>query len=120
VMMPIIAHTLFGMMQVAIGAIRAFTQKCVLGIQANPEKAEQWLQQNSIVVTALNPLIGYQAGAALVKLALSRQETVKEVAIAQAKAGKLMHLRENRTVSVEEIEAALGNLRSLTEGGNLT
>jgi fumarate hydratase class II len=120
VMMPIIAHNLFEMMQVAVGAIRAFTQKCVLGIQANPEKAEQWLQQNSIVVTALNPLIGYQAGAALVKLALSRHETVRAVAIAQAKAGKLMHREEDRAIRVEEVEAALGNLRSLTEGGNLT
>ncbi len=119
VMMPIIAHNLFEMMQVAIGAIHAFTQKCVLGMQANPEKAEQWLQQNSIVVTALNPLIGYQAGAALVKLALSRQETVRTIAVAQAKAGKLMHREEDRPVRVEEIEAALGNLRSLTEGGNL-
>ncbi len=118
VMMPIIAHNLFEMMQVAIGAIRAFTQKCVLGIDANPEKAEQWLQHNSIVVTALNPLIGYRAGAELVKLALSRQETVRAIAVAQAKAGKLMHREEDRPVRVEEIEAALGNLRSLTEGGN--
>ncbi len=120
VMMPIIAHNLFEMMQVAIGAIRAFTQKCVLGMQANPEKAEHWLQQNNIIVTALNPLIGYQAGAALVKQASSRQENVRTVAVAQAKAGKLMHREENRPVRVEEVEAALGNLRSLTEGGDFT
>jgi len=117
VMMPIIAHNLFEMMQVAIGAIRAFTERCVLGVQANPEKAEKWLLQNSIVVTALNPLIGYRAGAELVKQALSRKRTVRSIALEQAKAGKLMHRAEDRPVRVDEVEAALSNLRRLTEGG---
>jgi aspartate ammonia-lyase len=120
VMMPIIAHNLFEMMQVAIGSIRAFTERCVLGVQANPEKAEKWLQQNSIVVTALNPLIGYRAGAELVKQALSRKETVQSIALEQARAGKLIHREENRPVRVDEVEAALGNLSRLTEGGILS
>ena len=81
VMMPIIAHNLFEMMQVIIGAVKAFTEKCVLGIQANREKAEGWLARNAIVVTALNPLIGYSAGAALVKEALARNLTIQEVAL---------------------------------------
>jgi aspartate ammonia-lyase len=120
VMMPIIAHNLFEMMQVAIGSIRAFTERCVLGVQANPEKAEKWLLQNSIVVTALNPLIGYRAGAELVKQALSRKETVQSISLEQARAGKLIHREENRPVRVDEVEAALGNLRRLTEGGILS
>ncbi|MEJ2606599.1 MAG: aspartate ammonia-lyase [Anaerolineales bacterium] len=120
VMMPIIAHNLFEMMQVAIGSIRAFTERCVLGVQANPEKAEKWLQQNSIVVTALNPLIGYRAGAELVKQALLRKETVRSIALEQARAGNLIHREENRPVRVDEVEAALGNLRRLTEGGILS
>ena len=40
VMMPIIAHNLFEAMQVMIGAVRAFTEKCVKGIAAQREKAE--------------------------------------------------------------------------------
>ncbi len=43
VMMPIIAHNLFEMMHVLIGAINAFTTKCVAGITANSEKANGWL-----------------------------------------------------------------------------
>ena len=66
-MMPIIAHNLFEMMQVMIGAVRAFTEKCVHGLQANRQRAEAWLERNAIIVTALNPLIGYLAGAELVK-----------------------------------------------------
>jgi fumarate hydratase class II len=67
VMMPIIAHNLFEMMQVMIGAVRAFDQKCVQGITVNPEKAASWLANNPIIATALNPLIGYLAAAELVK-----------------------------------------------------
>ena len=59
VMMPIIAHNLFEMMQVMIGSVSAFDEKCVRGITANSEKAENWLSKNAIVATALNPIIGY-------------------------------------------------------------
>ena len=117
VMMPIIAHNLFEAMQVMIGAVRAFTDKCVRGLQANRSKASGWLAKNAIVVTALNPLIGYTAGAALVKEALSRDITIQEVALEKIASGVLKHRDEDRPVTTGEIEAALGDLRRLTEGG---
>jgi len=117
VMMPVIAHSLFEMMQVVIGSVQAFTQRCVRGMQANPEKAEGWLARNAIVVTALNPLIGYSAGAALVQQARSRELTVLEVALEQAAAGKLLHRTAGRPVTLQEVQAALKDLRRLTEGG---
>lgn len=117
VMMPIIAHNLFEAMQVIIGAVGAFTEKCVKGLQANRARAEGWLARNAIVVTALNPLIGYAAGAALVKEAIGRDLTIKEVALEKIAAGILRHRDEDRPVSVGEIESALGDLRCLTEGG---
>ncbi len=117
VMMPIIAHNLFEMMQVTIGALRAFTEKCVVGLEANRDQAEAWLEKNAIVVTALNPVIGYQAGAKLVKEALAKGARIRDVAVAKAKAGKLKHVSEGRPVTVSEIEAALNDLRTLTEGG---
>ncbi len=117
VMMPIIAHNLFEMMQVMIGAINAFTQKCVLGLQANRMKAEGWLARNAIVATALNPLIGYSASALLVKEALKRNITIREVALEMAATGKLHHLNENRLVTTEEIDLALKDLKQLTYGG---
>ncbi len=116
-MMPIIAHNLFEMMQVMIGAMRAFTEKCVRGLQANRDKADGWLAKNAIVVTALNPIIGYQAGAGLVKEALASDRTVRQVAVEKAAAGLLRHRDEDRPVTVGEIEAALGDMRKLTEGG---
>jgi fumarate hydratase class II len=117
VMMPVIAHNLFEMMQVMIGSIKAFTQKCVRGIQANPSKAEEWLQRNAIVVTVLNPLIGYAAGAALVKEAHQQGVTVRELALTKAEEGKLEHRQENRPITTAEVDVALGDLRKLTEGG---
>jgi fumarate hydratase class II len=117
VMMPIIAHNLFEAMQVCIGSIDAFTVKCVVGIKANREKAEGWLARNAIVVTALNPVIGYAAGAALVKEALARNITIKEVALEKISRGELLHRESTRPVAAAEIDAALSDLRKLTEPG---
>lgn len=117
VMMPIIAHDLFEMMHVMIGAISAFTDKCVVGIKANRTKAEGWLARNTIVVTALNPIIGYLAGAALVKEALSRDLTVQEVALEKVREGALKHKDTGQPLTEEDIRAVFSDMRKLTEGG---
>jgi len=117
VMMPVLAHNLFEMMQVTIGAVRAFTDLCVRGVLANREKAQGWLERNAIVVTALNPLIGYAAGAELVKEALAGGQTVFEVARRRVEKGELRHRDGSRLVTEAELEAALSDLRRLTEGG---
>ena len=117
VMMPILAHNLFEMMQVVIGSVNAFTERAVKGLTANREKAEGWLAKNAIVVTALNPVIGYSQGAALVKEALANNASIRELALEKARAGTLKHRDEERPVTEAEIEAALGDLRKLTEGG---
>ena len=117
VMMPVIAHNLFEMMQITIGAVTAFTERAVKGVAANREKAEGWLAKNAIVVTALNPLIGYAQGAALVKEALARNVAIKEVALEMAEKETLKHRDEDRPVTTYEIKAALSDLRRLTEGG---
>ncbi len=81
VMMPVIAHNLFEMMHVTIGAVRAFTDRCARGIVANREQAEGWLARNAILVTALNPVIGYLKGAEVAKEALATGRTVREVVV---------------------------------------
>lgn len=117
VMMPVIAHNLFEMMQVMIGSIRSFTEKCVRGIEANREQAAAWLEKNAIVVTALNPLIGYAAGADLVKEALAHGESVRQVALKRARQGALHHVDSGLPIGPDDIDRALGDLRWLTEGG---
>ena len=117
VMMPIIAHNLFEMMQVTIGSITAFTQKCVLGLQANRAKAEAWLARNAIVATALNPLIGYAVSATLVKEAMLRNITIREVALEKVSAGELKHIKVGHLISIDEIDRALKDFKRLTYGG---
>lgn len=104
VMMPIIAHNLFEMMHVLIGAINAFTTKCVVGITANREKATGWLAKNAILVTALNFKIGYLNGAAVAKEAMASGRTIKEVVV------------EKGLLTGAEVDELL-DVRSLTEGG---
>jgi fumarate hydratase, class II len=104
VMMPILAHNLFEMMHVLIGALTAFTDKCVVGITANREKAEGWLARNAILVTALNPVIGYSKGAEVAKEAMASQRTIKEVVVAKG------------YLSAEEADQIL-DARRMTEGG---
>ena len=120
VMMPIIAHNLFEMMQIMIGSVTAFTDKCIKGIQANPEKAYRWLEQNPIIVTALNPLIGYLAGAALVKEATEKKCTVTELAAEKAEKGELVNKETGRPISLPEIKKAFSDLRQMTDGGILS
>jgi len=117
VMMPVIAHSLFEAMQVTIGAVQAFTEQAVKGLAANREKAEGWLAKNAIVVTALNPIIGYSQGAELVKEATRRNMAIRELAVQRAEEGHLKHRDNDKPVSVEEIEHALSDLRRLTESG---
>ncbi len=117
VMMPIIAHNLFEMMQVMIGAIRAFDEKCVQGITANRKKAEEWLSRNAIVATALNPLIGYLEAAELVKDAMKRNISIRQIAAERIEAGQLKHKDEDRLITGDEVDRKLEDLWRLTEGG---
>ncbi len=102
VMMPIIAYNLFQSMDIIINAVNAFTEKCVRGILANREKAEGWLAKNAILVTALNPVIGYEKGAEVAKEAMATNRTVHEVVV------------EKGYLSAEEAKRLL-DVRSLTE-----
>jgi fumarate hydratase class II len=106
------------MMHVTIGAVRAFTERAVAGLEANSVKATAWLEKNAILATALNPLIGYGAAAEMVKEALREDRTLREVALRRAAAGDLRRRDQPEVkVTVVEIEAALKDVRKLTEGG---
>ncbi len=104
VMMPIIAHNLFESMQVMIGSVNAFTQKCAIGLVANRERAEAWLAKNPILVTALNPIIGYQNGAKVAKMSLAENRPIADIVV------------ELGLATREEVEKAL-DARQMTEGG---
>ncbi|MEI6777824.1 MAG: aspartate ammonia-lyase [Chloroflexales bacterium] len=104
VMMPIIAHNLFESMHVLIGAINAFTTKCVVGLTVNREKAFGWLAKNPILVTALNPVIGYLNGAAVAKESLATGKSIRDVVV------------EKGLLEGDKVDELL-DVRAMTEGG---
>jgi len=104
VMMPIIAYNLFQSMDIIINSVNAFVEKCVIGITANRQKAQGWLAKNAILVTALNPVIGYSKGAEVAKEAMASNRTVREVVV------------EKGYLTGEEADRLL-DVYSLTEGG---
>jgi len=116
VMMPLIAFNLFEMMQIMISGINVFTTKCVDGITANPERCRYWLERNTILVTALNPLIGYQAGAKLAQEARRQELSILAVAEQQINQGLLTRL-DGTPVTLQEIKTALQSVDSMTRGG---
>ncbi len=104
VMMPIIAFNLFQSMDIIINSVNSFIDNCVVGLTANAEKATGWLAKNAILVTALNPVIGYQKGAEVAKEALATNRTVREVVI------------EKGYLTAEMADKLL-DVTALTEGG---
>ena len=104
VMMPIISHNINEMMIVMIGAVDAFTDRCVAGLIINKENAEAWLAKNPILVTALNPIIGYIKGAEVAKKALAENRSIREIVV------ELGYMTE------DEAAAAL-DARAMTAGG---
>jgi fumarate hydratase class II len=104
VMMPIIAYNLFQSMDIIINSVNAFIDKCLVGVKANEVKATGWLAKNAILVTALNPVIGYLKGAEVAKEAMATNRTVREVVV------------EKGYLSGEDADRLL-NVRALTEGG---
>jgi fumarate hydratase, class II len=104
VMMPIISHNLNEMIHVMIGSVRAFTDKLVVGLTANREQADRWLSKNPILVTALNPIIGYEKGAQVAKKALAEGRSIIDVVT------ELGYM--NEADAREALDA-----RKLTEGG---
>ena len=104
VMMPIIGYNLFQTMDVLIHAVDAFSNKCVRGITANPEKAEGWLSKSTVLVTALNPVIGYLKAAQVAKEAMARNVPIRQVVI------------EKGYLTAEQLDQTL-DVRAMTEGG---
>ncbi len=104
VMMPIIAHNLFEIEHVMIGAVNAFTDKCVVGLIVNRERAEGWLAKNPILVTALNPIIGYQKGAEVAKKSLAENRSILDIVV------------DLGYMSEDDARQAL-DARRMTEGG---
>jgi len=80
VMMPIMALRLLEAITFSASVAKAFTEKCVVGIEANKGHAEEMIEKSLAMVTALAPVIGYDAAAKIAKESFTTGKTVREVA----------------------------------------
>jgi fumarate hydratase class II len=80
VMLPVIAHNLLQSLGLLASAARLLADRAVAGLTVNRAHIAERLARNPILVTALNPLIGYEHGAAIAKRAYAEGRPILEVA----------------------------------------
>ena len=104
VMMPLIAHNLLESIGLLASAAVAFRERCIEGIEADVERSRDLAKRNIIVVTALNPHIGYDKGAVAAKEAFATGRNVGDIVI------------EKGWLTAEEVDDLL-DIKRMTEGG---
>jgi aspartate ammonia-lyase len=95
---PIIAWSLFKSVGHLTAACRTLERHCINGIRANEELLNRRVAESVTVVTALNPVIGYENAARLAKHALANRETIAH----SAQALGILDAEEVRTMLVPE------------------
>jgi fumarate hydratase class II len=80
-MLPVMAHNLLESIELLTTSTDVFEKKLINHLEANTEKLDENIQKNSILVTALVPVIGYDKSAEVAKEAMSQNKTIKEVLI---------------------------------------
>ena len=81
VYIPLMARNLLQSITYLAAACRAFATRCVDGIAANTERAQALAENTLVLVTALNPVVGYDEGAAISKEAAATGRSLREVAL---------------------------------------
>ena len=104
VMLPVVAYNLLQSIELLANASTCLADKAIAGFTVNTDNINRALSRNPILVTALNPVIGYEKGAAVAKKAYKEGRPVKEVA------------KEMTDLTEEELDRLL-DPAGLTEGG---
>ncbi len=104
VMLPVVAYNLIQSIEILSTASTSLADDAIAGFVVNEENVLAALERNPILVTALNPIIGYELGAAIAKKAYAEGRAVKEVAL------------EMTDMTREELDRLL-DPAELTEGG---
>src|SRR5690606_20731970 len=99
---PVIAYNFLQSARLLADSIRSFNVRCAIGIEPNREKIEYYLNESLMLVTALNPHIGYERAAKVAKLAHEKQITLREAAL---QSGILTEEQFDKYVRPEEMIA---------------
>jgi len=79
---PVMIHNLLHSARLLTDAVRSFNDNCAFGIEPNRERIEELMHQSLMLVTALNPHIGYDNAAKVAKKAYVDGTTLSEAAVA--------------------------------------
>lgn len=83
VMLPLVANNLLDSIQLLTGSCASLATQAISGLKVRQDTAAAALARNPILVTALNPIIGYEQAAKIAKMAYSQQRAVLDVALEQ-------------------------------------
>jgi fumarate hydratase class II len=112
VMLPVIARNLLESIRLLANISRALADSAIAGFKVNHARLAEALERNPILVTALNPVIGYEKGAAIAKKAYAEGRPVREVA------EKMTDLpREELARLLDPADLARGGIKGGTSGG---
>ena len=80
VMLPVVAHNLLQSINILANASTCLANSAISGFTVNEDKINEALTKNPILVTALNPVIGYEKGVLIAKKAYAEGRPIKDVA----------------------------------------
>jgi fumarate hydratase class II len=83
VAMPVIAHNLLGAIDLLSATANAFVDKCIDRIEADADRMRTLVESTDIIATALNPVIGYERVAEIVKESRRTGKTIREICLEQ-------------------------------------
>jgi len=104
VMLPVIARNLLESVRLLANVSRLFAERCISGLEANVDQCRRYALSSPAIVTALNPYIGYEMAAKVVKQAMAQGKDLRTVVL------------ENQLLSEAEVDRAL-DVVAMTRGG---
>ncbi len=104
VMKPVIAYNLLQSIELLANVCGVFTDRCIRGLEANRQRAQEMVEKSLAMVTSLAPRIGYDRAAEIAKEAYQTGRTVRELCL------------EKQVLPAEELEQVLDPWGQ-TEGG---
>ena len=104
VYLPVIARNLLQSIRLLSNVSRLFAEKCIAGIEANVDQLKAYAESSPALGTALNPYLGYEKAAELVKKSTQTGRSIRDL------------VREENLMTDDELDQALDVLK-LTKGG---
>jgi len=112
VMLPLIAYNLLESIRLLTNVSRLLADRAIAGFEVNRARVAEALDRNPILVTALNPVIGYEKGAAIAKKAYAEGKPIREVAARETGLP-----REQLDALLDPEQLTRGGLKGGTPGG---